>query len=186
MARFSILLAMVAGLVVAAGCDGGQRGVDGDNDGAEDDTESGTGDDPNYCAGGGYDIINNLCWQNPDAGLFNWADAVAYCDDLVLAGQDDWYLPTVYEFIDMLGGCYSIDFEQPQSGSCDECLDSATCQIIIGWSFDSNTYWSSTLSGWGYSEEDKYAWKVSFSNGSVSPVGFMTGDLNVRCVRQGK
>jgi len=61
----------------------------------------------NAAAGTVLDKRTGLVWQRDSPtsggssgqtnGYFNWADAKQYCLDLVLAGQDDWRLPSLQE-----------------------------------------------------------------------------------------
>ncbi len=67
------------------------------------------GQDANYLRGETMSYIDNgdgtvtdnntgLMWQEvPSSDNFSWDDAVSYCDDLVLAGNDDWRMPTLKE-----------------------------------------------------------------------------------------
>jgi hypothetical protein len=48
------------------------------------------------------DAVTGLTWQREVAGLFSWARAVSYCDDLELAGQVDWRLPTRIELLSVV------------------------------------------------------------------------------------
>jgi hypothetical protein len=49
------------------------------------------------------DSITSLMWQlKPAGGGKSQADAVAYCDELSLAGHDDWRLPTRLEYVTLL------------------------------------------------------------------------------------
>ncbi len=44
------------------------------------------------------DRASNLIWQQSDDGITrDWQGALAYCEGLILAGQDDWRLPNVKE-----------------------------------------------------------------------------------------
>jgi len=43
------------------------------------------------------DGSTGLNWMQGDGGPFNWADALAYCENLSLAGADDWRLPDAKE-----------------------------------------------------------------------------------------
>lgn len=41
---------------------------------------------------------SGLCWMNTDApGTFTQAEAITYCENLVLAGSDNWHLPSLDE-----------------------------------------------------------------------------------------
>ncbi len=42
-----------------------------------------------------YDDVNDTTWMDNGTGPSkNWADAITYCNNLVFAGVDDWYLPS--------------------------------------------------------------------------------------------
>jgi hypothetical protein len=44
------------------------------------------------------DMATGLTWQQADDGITrNWAEALAYCENLTLAGSSDWRLPNVKE-----------------------------------------------------------------------------------------
>ena len=61
-----------------------------------------------FCSTGYAEMVDNgdgtvtdtrtgLMWQNAEAGIKPWKDALAYCDNLVLAGHSDWRLPNINE-----------------------------------------------------------------------------------------
>lgn len=44
------------------------------------------------------DLATGLMWAKADSGrALNWEQSLSYCEDLVLAGHDDWRLPNVKE-----------------------------------------------------------------------------------------
>lgn len=44
------------------------------------------------------DLATGLTWTQSDSGEgMDWSDAIAYCEDLSLAGVDDWRLPNIKE-----------------------------------------------------------------------------------------
>lgn len=43
------------------------------------------------------DHNTGLMWQQGDGGEMAWSNAVTYCENLPLAGHNDWRLPTAYE-----------------------------------------------------------------------------------------
>ncbi len=43
------------------------------------------------------DKNTGLMWQQKTAGKMTWKDALSYCENLELAGYDDWRLPTIKE-----------------------------------------------------------------------------------------
>lgn len=75
------------------------------------------------------DTATGLMWQQSDDGTTrNWEDALAYADDLELAGYDDWRLPNVKELHSIVD--YSRD--HPAIDPIFDTMDSE------GW------FWSST------------------------------------------
>jgi len=64
-------------------------------------------------AGVVHDRVTGLDWQSAvDPNSFAWPAATAACDSLVLAGHDDWRLPTLIELVsivDFTGTSPSID-----------------------------------------------------------------------------
>jgi hypothetical protein len=53
------------------------------------------------------DNVTGLMWQQAvPATQYDWADAVAYCTTLTLAGHSDWRLPSVIELVSI------VDFGQ--------------------------------------------------------------------------
>lgn len=105
-------------------------------------TDNGDGTVTDNCTG--------LMWQkdtgNDGNPLINWCDALAYCEDLELAGHDDWRLPNVREL-------QSIVDYGPLSPAIDAVFDALP-----------SFYWSSTSN----EGDPDSAWGVDFSSGSVS------------------
>ena len=52
------------------------------------------------------DTSTALMWQQDTAGPMAWAEAVAYCERLVLAGYDDWRLPSLDELTSIVNSDY--------------------------------------------------------------------------------
>ncbi len=135
-----------------------------------------TDSDPLDCEGGRYDQSTGLCWQHPKAsGVYEWQEAIDYCDDLDLAGHTDWHLPSRDDFIDLLGDCDS-DVTSGDPGYCNSCEESETCSALFD--SDDDRYWSSSPYG------SNLAWRVFFYLGSVGYYDISTAN-NVRCVRSG-
>lgn len=148
------------------------------------------------------DPDSGLIWENspPDETL-SWEDAIAYCENLTLAGFDDWRLPTIDELRSLIRFCPATE----PGGSCAvtescaewECLDDACetcsssedefkppgddgCYWMIGILGTCDWYWSSTA--------------ISNMTASAWDIGFHVGDLDynttenytwnrARCVR---
>ncbi len=98
-----VVIDSVTGLVWQ-GCTGGTRGEDCciKDDGVEVDggavTDGGAGLD------GGPDLEDCEAWR-----LLTWREALNYCDNLVWAGYDDWYLPDLYSLVSIV----SYDTSKP-------------------------------------------------------------------------
>lgn len=87
---------------------------------------------PSYTDNGNGTITDNvtgLVWQKQDDGLGkDWANSIAYCDNLSLGGQTGWRLPSLFELISI--------------------IDNGVSNPAINTTFFTNTlsdyYWSST------------------------------------------
>jgi hypothetical protein len=109
------------------------------------------------------DSVTGLTWQRDfSASTLSWAEAQSYCDDLVLAGNFDWRLPTVLELISIV-----------DNGRMNPSIDTAAFPATPMWSF-----WSSSP----YAPIKEDAWLVDFADGHPSHYGRWYGS-KVRCVR---
>ena len=133
------------------------------------------GEDSDYIKPRGYtvngdgtvsDQVTKLVWQQADDGTTrDWATAKSYCQGLVLAGKDDWRLPSIKELITLV--------------HADKYNPAIDTTVFPG--TKSSWYWSSTSDAGNSS----YAWNVYFFNGYVD--GYHTSNNNyVRCVRSGQ
>ncbi len=92
-----------------------------------------------------------------------WQDAVDYCDDLVYAGFDDWYLPDIFMLLTIVNyGTYS------------PAIDTTVFDCEL------SNYWSSTTGAYNAD----HAWDVHFRNG-YDNCFIKTNYYYVRCVRDG-
>jgi len=109
------------------------------------------------------DNVTGLMWQQAvPATTYTWAQAVAYCPTLTLAGHSDWRLPSRIEL-------YSI-------------VDAGQSNPSIN-----GTYFPSTPPNWFWSSSPvagspSLAWGVYFYYGDTY-YGDITNTTNVRCVR---
>jgi hypothetical protein len=155
--------------------------VDGDTDADSDVDEL-----PLTCAGGRYDDSVELCWQHPHTvEWFYWEDAVAYCDGLDLGGNTDWYLPSLADFVTMLGGCDGSVLSG-EEGYCNSCPESATCTDLF--EATGGFFWGTGPSGAEMdtdsdSESEVDGWIVYFSDGLMQWTP--SDDSRVRCVHAG-
>jgi len=145
------------------------------------------------------DSRTNLMWQAKwfEWAADNWYWARNFCDDLSLAGYEDWRLPTISELRSLVQGCD----DTATGGACnvtDSCLESScenpACDgCIYGEGPNGGCFGASTMPGecygfWSMSKVSDYeesAWYISFREGSIS-CGEMVmdgGEHRVRCVR---
>ncbi|SLM31416.1 exported hypothetical protein [Desulfamplus magnetovallimortis] len=106
-----------------------------------------------------------LMWQQTDDGIRrNWEDACQACEELELAGYNDWRAPRVDELRSI------IDYN-----SYLPAMD-----LIFSVESDWTLFWS----GSDYANGTVNAWQVYFYDGSVS-TGTKTSRSYIRCVRSG-
>jgi hypothetical protein len=147
------------------------------------------------------DAISGLSWQNFSSdtcvpALRSWRGAMEYCNTLLLAGNDDWRLPTVDEFRSLIRGCAATITGGPcgVNNSCldSKCWDWAECGCsYMGGPGTGGCYWDQALAGscqpyWSACPVDDSGgnnehWAANFQYGNVFPGGFQR--FFVRCVR---
>ncbi|NWH05509.1 DUF1566 domain-containing protein [Desulfobacter latus] len=130
---------------------------------------------PILFAGGSYidntdgtvsDSETALMWQQQDDDQYrNWVDALGYCENLSLAGYDDWRLPNIRELETLV-----------DDSRYDPAIDT---DYFTG--CHSSYYWS----GSSYARYSSDAWGVSFNDGYVY-YGHKADSYYVRCVRCGR
>jgi len=109
------------------------------------------------------DNITSLMWQQEnDNNQREWEDAIAYCEDLDLAGHTDWRLPDEYELQSI------VDY-----GRYNPAIDTT---VFPG--TNPTFYWSSSTCA----NDAGDAWSVSFYAGNPDEDG-KTNTRYVRCVR---
>jgi hypothetical protein len=126
------------------------------------------------------DNRTGLTWQKCAAGQndttcsgtstrYNWNGALSYCNNLSLANQTDWRIPSAKEF-------ESLTDDTKFNPSIDTTNFPNTDYV--------HYWWSSTTSA----SSPNYAWYAAFGGGSVVSSGDKDplGNLNVRCVRGGQ
>ncbi len=111
------------------------------------------------------DTATGLMWQQTEAGAMNWEDALAYCENLELAGYTDWRLPNINELQSL------VDFEKN--------FPSIDPTFFPG--AESYLYWSSTT----YAIEAGNGGTVSFKYGNAA-YWEKSESSNVRAVRGGQ
>ena len=197
--RMQIALAI---LVAAGGCNWtGDEAADGSGDGVEDDDHAAeSGDEADTAAGctdGWLDPTTGLCWQDPpDETMRSWDGAMAYCDGLVLGGNDNWRVPTIDELRSLVRGCPDCE----TGGACGvagACLEVACWTDLCegcayrGGPGSAGAYWPSELQDagprWYWSssaiaDDSRMRWAVGFEGGYVGiHAAAVIG--SVRCLR---
>jgi len=126
------------------------------------------------------DSESGLMWMQAtadgnDDGTFNavddamtWQEALYWCENLSLAGYDDWRLPTIKELHSL------VDYE--------EMIDDPVISTAYFPETVSSQYWSSTTAGTDYRD---YAWFINFDCGELSR-GKKLYVYYVRAVRDGQ
>jgi len=112
------------------------------------------------------DTSTGLMWQEVDAGEMPWESALDYCEELNLAGYDDWRMPNKNDLQSLIN--YSV-----YSPSIDSTAFPTT--RLDG-------YWSSTTKVYS----TVYAWYVNFISGSNSGNQTKGSYKYVRAVRGGQ
>lgn len=112
------------------------------------------------------DITTGLVWQQGEAKAMTWEKALAYCENLDLAGYRDWRLPNIRELLSLVD---------------DDHLDpSIDADYFPG--CRPSPYWSGT----SHSLYPGFAWHVAFDDGCARGGGHKGRRLYVRAVRGGE
>jgi len=138
-------------------------------------------------------ILGEREWQRCDDGnRYEYSEAIAYCESLVLDGNSDWYLPRKDELKTLVScgnGKTTPLFDWDASKSNDENLIDATCggegfanfnTPTISESFEcrNDSYWSLTPG------DPDVAYSVGFHSEGAAALGARTDTLYARCVRE--
>ncbi|MDX1765545.1 MAG: DUF1566 domain-containing protein [Candidatus Saccharimonadales bacterium] len=88
------------------------------------------------------DNATGLLWQQEDSGKgMEWSEALEYCQDLTLAGNDSWYLPNAKELQSIVD--YSRSPDTSSSPALDPVFNSTEIENEAG-QRDWPSYWTST------------------------------------------
>ena len=111
------------------------------------------------------DLATGLMWSRADSGKgLNWQDALAWCEDLTLAGHDDWRLPNAKELQSI------VDYTRAPDAR-DAARRGPAIDPIFAVSDDEAWYWSSTTHLEGPGGQGAAAVYVAFGRAT----GFMPG-----------
>ncbi len=112
------------------------------------------------------DQATGLMWQQSDSGAgLNWADALAYCENLNYAGYDDWRLPNAKELQSIVD--YSRSPDTTGSAALDPLFNATAITGETGQT-DYPFYWSGTT----------HANFVNGGNAAYVSFGRATGYMN--------
>ena len=131
-------------------------------------------------------MINGLMWQKETVEeRMNWYDAMEYAKNLRLGGYDDWRLPTIEEFREVIKNCGGIH-SRINNKNCDEIMHENMYNNHYQDFYKSNgfyyfSYWSSTTSV----SRTSIAWFVYFIYGNTN-WNYKSSSHYVRCVRAGQ
>ena len=113
------------------------------------------------------DRKTGLMWQDNSAAKYikkDWQGALDFCQELHLAGHDDWRLPTVKELQSVIT---PLDRYNPSIKN--------TFKNVGG----SGYYWSSTE----HETDEAFAWMMNFKRG-YEYINYKTYKRYIRCVRK--
>ena len=112
------------------------------------------------------DSKTGLIWQDNSAAKYtkkDWKGALSFCNELHLAGYDDWRLPNIKELIQILS-------TKPRDGGMKKGFK------YVG---ASGYYWSSSAD----ESNEEFAWMMNFKRG-YEYINYKTYERHIRCVRE--
>jgi hypothetical protein len=111
------------------------------------------------------DLVTQLEWErNVDPGIYDWAQARAYCASLVLGGKSDWRLPTRIELVS------TVDFARYAPPSDPTAFPSTPTEM----------FWTASRDV----GDSQLAWIVGHISGNSTPWGYNVNQAQrVRCTR---
>ena len=110
------------------------------------------------------DTSTGLMWQKETAGQENWDRAIVLCENLTLAGYNDWRLPDINELQSII-----------DHSKYNPAIDTIYFPDTV-----SSGYWSSATYAYGTSN----AWRLHFNRGLVYGTS-KSSSYYVRAVRSG-
>ena len=112
-----------------------------------------------------------LMWQKGQSPIYNWEEAINYCDDLDLAGYSDWFAPEREDLEDLLA---------TQTRRCGPSAGNDFTEAYLDPIFDCKeaTVWSAT------ERDDENAWFLDFTNHASNFGSKETGIFSIHCMRE--
>jgi hypothetical protein len=107
---------------------------------------------------------NGLVWMQTEAGEMTWENAIKYCENLLLAGKDDWRLPDIKEL----------------KSISDYTLYSPAIDMGYFPGLKVTYHWSSSAT-----RQEKPRWYLNFESGLTAYTENLDDPLDVKCVRAG-
>jgi len=139
---------------------------------------SGLPNEASYTKNGDDTVTDNitlLMWDDRiTAQAFTWEEAIAACEELELAGFDDWRLPTRIEITSVL------DHSDDHTGWAAEAFEAGNS----GFHFSASD-WILTITQTGAGAGNDYAWAFNMSDGIVSNAYSKSNHTALKCVRGG-
>jgi murein DD-endopeptidase MepM/ murein hydrolase activator NlpD len=111
------------------------------------------------------DITTGLMWQQIETKAITWEQALAYCQNLNLAGHRDWRLPNIRELLSLV--------DDTRHGPSIDISYFPGCRPAVYWSSTTHTLYPS------------FAWYVGFNDGQAHGGGHKRRRYHVRAVRGG-
>ena len=121
------------------------------------------------------DLATGLMWAKADSGKgLNWAEALAYCTKLQLAGHDDWRLPNVKELQSIVDYTRAPDAREPAPRG-------PAIDPVFTMTANEAWFWSSTTHLEGGRIQGSFAAYVAFGRamGSMPGPGGQRQPMNV-------
>lgn len=164
-------------------------------------------DDSSGSSNSGGDPSSEDVWTDQVSGLMwevnvsipinsNWNHSKIHCEELTLAGYDDWYMPSIDELRSLILGCHKTEPVQ-FGGTCGvtnycltlDCLDYDQCSgcgnstyghyCPPGVSGTNSSFWSAST----VEDLSDSAWVVGFEFADIGDSIKNSTDSWVRCVR---
>jgi len=139
---------------------------------------SGLSNEASYTKNGDGTVVDNitlLMWEDRiTAQAFTWEEGIQACEELELAGFDDWRLPTRIEITSVL------DHSDDHTGWAIEAFEAGNS----GFHFSASD-WILTITQTGAGAGNDYAWAFNMSDGIVSNAYSKSNHSAIKCVRGG-